>query len=168
MKKLTTTTIITMIATLLLTAAGTTFAKGPGGESGKKGQRHNRSAQAMPAVDQLMRGIRRLDLNAAQEESVKAVMQGMKEETRPIMRETKALHMQLKDLVKADVYDAEAVAAIAEQEGDLAAERIMISSKAISEVFSQLTDEQREQLETMAQEHKERVAERRERRAEAG
>jgi Spy/CpxP family protein refolding chaperone len=120
--------------------------------------------QGAPMVDQLMRGIRRLDLEDEQRESIRAIMQGLKADTSPVMQKTKAVHLQLKELIKADVYDADAIAALAVQEGDFAAERMMITSRALSQVYGQLTQEQRAELETMAAEHQARRTERREQR----
>ncbi len=157
--------IITIITTLLLTAAGTALAQNYSGEPGEKGRHHQRGPQGMPVVHQLMRGLKRLDLDDEQRASIEAVMQGLKAEVRPIMQETKAGHLQLKELIKADTYDEEAVAALAEKEGELAAERVMLSSKAMSEAFGQLTDEQRVQLAEMAEERNERRGERHKQRA---
>jgi Spy/CpxP family protein refolding chaperone len=155
---------ITIITTLLLTASGMALAQDFYGEPGNKGQRSQRGMQGAPMVDQLMRGIRRLDLEDEQRESIRAIMQGLKADTSPVMQKTKAVHLQLKELIKADVYDADAVAALAVQEGDFAAERMMITSRSLSQVYGQLTQEQRAELETMAAEHQERRTERREKR----
>jgi Spy/CpxP family protein refolding chaperone len=146
--------IISILSALLLTATGTTLAQESYGEREKKGQHQQRGMQAMPMIDKLSRAIRRLDLDDEQKESIKAVMRTMKEEVRPIMELSKAGHHELMQLIKADTYDAQAVAALAEEEGNLAAERMIISSRAISDVFSLLTDEQRNQLETMSAEHR--------------
>ena len=161
MNKLTTTMITTMVATLLLTGAATALAQNPNGEPGRKGQRHQRQMQAMPLVKQMMRAIKRLNVDEAQREGIRAVMQGLKAEIRPIMGEMKAGHMQLKALIKAGSYDEQAVAALADREGDLASKRLIVSSKALSEVYSYLTDEQRAELEAMAAQHKARRGERR-------
>ena len=142
--------LITIITTLLMTATSITFAQGYNGEPGRKGQRPQRPMQAMPVVDQFMRGLRQLDLSEDQKTGVKAVMQGLKETVRPIMQESKAGHMQLRDLIKADNYDETAVAAIAKKEGDFAANRMIVTSQALADVLSLLTDEQRVQLYTMA------------------
>jgi Spy/CpxP family protein refolding chaperone len=77
------------------------------------------------------------------------------------MQEMKAGHMQLKELVKAESLDEQAVAAVAETEGLLAAERLKIAARAASEIFALLTDEQREQLEAMAAERGQRHTEKR-------
>lgn len=152
---------ITIISTLLLTATATTLAQESYGERGKKGQHQQRGMQTMPMVDKLSRAIRRLDLDDEQRESIKAVMHNMKEEVRPIMKNSKAGHHELMQLIKANTYDEQAVSALAEEEGKLAAERMIISGRAISDVFGLLTDEQRDQLETMAAEHRGQRGERR-------
>ena len=75
----------------------------------------------------------------------------------------KAGHEQLKELIKAESFDESAVAALAETEGTLAAERLIVASRAMSDVYGQLTVEQRAELEIMASERAERRAEKRER-----
>ena len=152
---------ITIITTLMLTVSGMALAQDFSGNPGNKGQRSQRGMQGAPMVDQLMRGIRRLDLEDEQKENVRAIMQGLKAETNPVMQKSRAVHLQLKELIKADVYDADAIAALAVQEGDFAAERMMITSRALSHVYNQLTPEQRDELETMATDRQEQRDERR-------
>ena len=146
--------IITVIGALLLTATAATLAQDSYGERGMKDHRQHRGMQAMPMFDHLSRALRRLDLDDGQKESIKAVMHNMKAEIRPIMQLTQDGHQELLQLIKADSYDEQAVAALAEEEGNLATERMLISSRALSEVFSYLTEEQRDQLEAMATEHR--------------
>ena len=73
----------------------------------------------------------------------------------------RAMHAQLKELIKADTFDESAVSALARKEGDLAAERLLSASRATSNVYGQLTDEQRAQLASMAEERQAKRAERR-------
>ena len=154
--------IITIATTLLLTTSVSVLAQDePTGERSRKGERHQGGMQATPVADRLMRAVRHLDLSDEQKENVKAIAKGMKADIRAIMHETKAGHMALQDLIKSDVYDEEAVAAIAGKEGDLAAERLMITSRAMSDVYKQLTDEQRIELESMAANHRQNRGERR-------
>lgn len=154
--------ITTIITSLLLTITGVTLSQDAYAEPGNKGQHQKRDhgIQAMPMIEKLMHAIRRLDLDDVQKDSIRVVMQDLKAGVHPLMQETKAVHLELKELIKADTYDEGAVAALAEQEGALAAERLMITSKALSDIFSQLTDEQRSELETMAEERHERRGER--------
>jgi protein CpxP len=154
--------ITTIMTSLLLTIAGLTLSLDAYGEPGRKGQhqQRERGMNAMPVIDKVMHAIRRLDLDEAQRDSIRVIMQDLKAGVHPLMQETKAGHLELKELIKADTYDEDAVAALAEQEGALASERLVITSKALSDIFSQLTDEQRDQLETMAEERHERRGER--------
>ena len=152
---------ITIITALLLTVSGMAMAQDFNGEPGNKGQRDHRGMQGNPMVDQIMRGLRRLDLEDEQRENIRAIMQGLRAETSPVMQKTRALHLQLKELIKADVYDADAVTTLAVQEGDFAAERLMITSRALSQVYGHLTQEQRDELAAMAAERQVQRAERR-------
>jgi Spy/CpxP family protein refolding chaperone len=151
--------IITIVATLLM--SGSALAQDIGDGPGKKGQRHHQGMEFMPGMEKLTRAIRHLDLDEEQKAGVHAIMKGLREDVRPIMQEMKAGHMQLKELVKAESLDEQAVAAVAETEGLLAAERIKIAARAMSEIFALLTDEQREQLEAMAAERGQRHTEKR-------
>jgi len=149
---------ITIITTLLLTVSGMALAQDFYGGPGNKGQQ--RGMQGMPMVQGMMRGLRRLDLEDEQRDDIRAIMQDLRTETIPVIQKTRTLHLQLRELVKADVYDEDAVAALAVQEGDFAAERLMITSRALSEVFSQLTQEQRAELDAMIAERQQWRAER--------
>jgi Spy/CpxP family protein refolding chaperone len=151
MKKL----LVTVISSLLLMSAGTTMAQDPAGPD-NKARHHQGGMQAMPVVERTMRAIRHLDLDEEQKTAIKAVMKGLKEDVRPLMAETRANHEQLKDLVKAIDFDDEAVAILAEKEGDLAAQRLMLTSRALSDVYKLLTREQRDELEAMAAQRQER------------
>ena len=57
---------------------------------------------------------------------------------------------------------------LAENEGALAAERLIIASRAMSAVYAQLTDEQRAELETIAAERAAKRAEKRNQRSAEG
>lgn len=84
-------------------------------------------------------------------------MKTLKAQVQPLMLEMQAGHRQLQELIKAENYDAQAVAALAEKEGSLAAKRMVLTSEALSKIFASLTDEQRVQLDTMASERKQRT-----------
>lgn len=164
--------IITIVSTILLTASSAAMAQdfsgepGAYGEQSRKGQRSQRGMQQMPIAGQVMRAIHRLDLSDEQKQSIKGVMKLHKAEVHPIMLEMKAGHEQLKELVKAESYDTDAVAAVADKEGDLAAERIKLAGQALSQVFALLTDEQRAQLDTMAAERQMKRQRKRQNRAD--
>ena len=142
----------TILITIVLAYMGTALAHDPVTDSAnaaKKGRHHQRGNQPMPGVERMMRGIMHLDLSDEQRANFKGIMQGLKAEERPLAKEMKSGHEQLKELIKAESFDEQAVVALAEKEGALAAERMIIASRAMSEVYAQLTDEQRAELETM-------------------
>ena len=90
--------------------------------------------------------------------TVGEIMGALKADIRPVVMATRENHEQLKELVKAPTFDEGAVALLAEKEGDLAAERLMLTSRALSEIYNQLTNEQRIELEDMARHRKDRSA----------
>ena len=156
--------IITIVTALLLSATGTAFARDFYGDPGRKGHRNHhpmQPMQPMPLAGQVIHVFKHLDLSDEQKDNIKAVMKALRTEVHPIMLEMRSGHQQLKELIKAESYDEQAVTALAEKEGQLAARRIMLTGEALSKAFACLTDEQRAQLDTMATERKERRAERR-------
>jgi protein CpxP len=160
-----------ILSTLLLTFMGTALAQDTGkdfADSAKKGRHHQRGNQSMPAVEQMMRGIRHLDLSDEQKANIRSIMKNLKAEERPLAKETKAGHEQLKELIKAESFDELAVTALAEHEGALTAERLIIASRAMSAVYGQLTDEQRMKLGTMATKRAQRRAGKRGQRSAEG
>jgi protein CpxP len=154
--------IISIIGAAMLTISGTALAQDESPvERQKKGQHNKRGNQSMPLVSKVMRAVRHLDLSEEQKAGVKAVMHELKVAMRPINNEMNANNLQLKELVTADNYDETAVALVAETEGQLATDRLMLAGRAIADVYAQLTGEQRAELETMTAQRQERRGERR-------
>lgn len=143
----------TILAATFLMSAGATFAQNTEYGPGNPGPRGQRGLQGMPVVEQLVHALYHLDLSDEQKEGIRAVLQDLRADLDPIMAEMKAARAQLKELVKADEYDEDAVAELATKEGDLVAERLVITSRALSEVFSYLTDEQRAKLDGIVAHH---------------
>ncbi len=164
MNKLTNRITNAIIATLFLSLAGTAMAQDGMGEHTRKGQHHRRADHQMPVVEHMMRAVYHLDLSDEQSANIRIIMQGLKTQERSRMKEMKSIQTQLKALIKADTFDEPAVAALAGKEGDMAAVRLLNTSRAMSQVYAQLTDTQRAELETMAEERQARRAERREQR----
>lgn len=160
-----------ILTTLLLAVTSTALAQDSVADSptaAQKSRHHHRGNQSMPAVERMMRGIRHLDLSDEQKAGIKGIMQGLRAQERPLVKEMKSGHEQLKELIKAENFDEQAVASLAEKEGALAAERLIIASRAMSAVYAQLTDEQRAELETMAAERAAKRAEKRHQRSVEG
>jgi protein CpxP len=156
--------IITIISALMLTVSSAALAQNPDGGFGDKGKRHQRGMQGNPFVEQVMRGIKRLDLEDEQRTSIRSIMQTLKTDSRTLMEQTKAGHLQLRSLITAENYDEAAVEALAEKEGELATERMILSSRALSKIYAQLNEEQQAELNAMAAERMANRAERGERR----
>jgi len=152
---------ITFFSIALMTAAGVALA-GPGPDHFRDGPpHHGRGMPGMPVVDMVMRAVMRLDLSDEQVDSITAIMKSLKADDRELMKDMRANHEQLKELIKADTFDETAVAEIAGNEGTLTTERLILASRAMSQVFAQLTDEQRAELEAMAEQRAARRAEKR-------
>ena len=163
--------LITIIAALLLAGTGSVFAQdsndGPENSGPEKKRQHNqRGMQASPPLEKLMRALRQLDLSDEQKANTRATLGVMKAEIHPIMQEMKAGQRELKELVKSYPFEEDRVRALAEQEGALTAERIMITSLAMSRVLGELTGEQRTELDAMAAKRNERRGEKRKQPAE--
>ena len=156
--------IIIALTSILLAGSGVVLAQDGFDGPGHKGQRGQRGGPFMPLTNRFMRAVKQLDLSEAQKEGIHSTLQTMRADIEPIMGEMRAVHLQLKELIKADNFDENAVAKLAEKEGDLAAERILITSRALSDVYAQLTEEQRIELEEMRVQRMERHAERRQQR----
>ena len=164
MNKLTRTITFAFLAAMLLSFTAAAMAHDSLDKPPRKGQHHNKAHQQMPVVEQMMRAVKHLDLSDEQKASFRIVMRDLKAQDRAQNQEMRAMHAQLKELIKADTFDETAVSALAQKEGDLAAERLLSASRAMSSVYGQLTDEQRAQLASMAEERQATRAERREQR----
>ena len=156
--------IITTISALMLSASGMALAQNSDGESGDRGKRQHRGMQTNPLVDQVMRGIKRLNLEEQQKTEIKTIMQTLKTDSRALMGQTKDNQQQLTTLITADSFDEAAVLNLAEKEGELATERVLLSSRALSDIYAQLSEEQRAELTVMAEERTVKRSERGERR----
>ena len=146
--------ISTLFFAILLTSTSAALARDGGDGQGRGGPHHTRGMQGIPMVSHLVRAMHRLDLSEEQKDAIHGVLQDMKTTIRPVMDETRVGHEQLQELIKAANYDEQAVAALAAKEGQLAAERVVIASRAFSDVFAVLTEEQREELSAMSEHRK--------------
>jgi len=152
---------ITIFSIALMTLAGAALA-GPGPDHFRDGPlHHGRGMPGMPMVDMVMRAVMHLDLSDEQEDSIRDIMKSLKTDDRELMKDMRSNHEQLRELIKADAFDENAVEEIAGKEGTLTTERLILASRAMSQVYAQLTDEQRAELQAMAEERAARRAEKR-------
>jgi protein CpxP len=165
MNKMTNRITAAILASALISFTANAMAEDPVNKSPRKGQHHHRANQQMPVVDQMMRAVRHLDLSDEQKTGIRVIMKDLKAQDRAQMKEMRAMHAQLRELIKADAFDETAAAALAEKEGDLAANRLLSTSRSMSRVYAQLTGEQRAELEAMAEQRQAKRAERRKQRS---
>lgn len=163
--------MISVMTAGLLAISGMAVAQDGGqGAPGNKGQRSHRGMQAQPRtmMEGVMRAIKRLDLSEDQKEGIWATVHQLRGELHPVMMEMKSGQRELRELVTSGSFDASAVAALAKTEGELTEQRILLTSQAVANVLSQLTGEQRAELEAMAAERKQRVQGKRDRKGKRG
>ena len=104
------------------------------------------------AIEHLTRAIRHLDLSDEQKDAIHAELKGLRESVKPLAREVHEGRKALHGLITEEFYDAEAIAVIARNQGDLTTEITMMVSGAASAVLAQLSEEQRMELERMREE----------------
>ena len=148
--------IATVLASLLLTAAGNTFAGDRSDGPGKRGKHGPRSSEGAMVMEHFKRELRQLDLTDEQKEDVKVIMVELRDQVRLIGDELEINQEQLAELIRAESWDEEAAAKLAAKEGDLTAQRTLLTSKALSDVYAQLNPDQRAKLAASAAERKAR------------
>ncbi len=104
--------------------------------------------------------VQRLDLSDAQTEAVKAIFEANKEDLKANFEAGRTLREELQALLDADSLDEAALADIAEREGDLAEERILLTGSVAAQVMAELTDEQKVELQALRAERQDRRRER--------
>jgi len=157
--------ITTLFASIFLITAGGALANDHG-DRGKGGKHKRGGPQGSMIVEQFTRELRKLDLSDEQKASVKAIMKDLKEQSKPIAKDQRANQMALKDLIQSDAWDDNTAGELAAIAGDLSAQRTLLTSKALSDIYAQLTDEQRAELAAKAQERQDRRGDRAGKRAE--
>lgn len=154
--------IATILASLLLTAAGNTFAGDRSDGPGKRGKHGSRGSEGAMIMEHFKRELRQLDLSDDQQADVKAIMQDLHAQSRLIGEEQSTNQEQLAELIKAESWDENAAAQLAAKEGDLTAQRTLLTSKALADIYAQLNPDQRAELAANAEERKARHEARRE------
>ena len=160
--------MISMVTALLLSMSGMAVAQDGAPGPGNKGQRPHRGMQATPRpmMEGVMRAIKRLDLSDDQRESIWSTTHDLKGQLHPIKVEMKKGQRELRELIISGNYDAKAVAALAKKEGGLTEQRILLTSEAVANVLGQLTEEQRNELEAMKTERRQRIKDKRSKKRE--
>jgi Spy/CpxP family protein refolding chaperone len=154
------------IAALLTAALSTAAFAGPPGRDGF-GDGPRAGHKPPSPVGMLARTIdRHIDVTEAQREEIEAIMAAHRDEARPLARQAQQARRELATLIESGAWDEEAVTALAEQQGALTAQRIVLGARGASELLAVLTDEQRVELEAVREVRREMRRERSERRRE--
>jgi len=122
---------------------------GPG--CGPAGYRMNAEPRFADPGARLDRLASRLDMTAEQRADVRAIMAGSRDEVITLRGRMQANRADLRHVTGESDYDEAEVRRIAEEQGDLRAEMIVLRARQRAEIRSVLTDTQVAQLEKMRQ-----------------
>ena len=138
-------------------------------DSEERGGKHRsmkaNTPDSVKILHQMLRGVKQLDLSDEQHAAIEGIVDSSREDLRANMMATRDSHSIIRALLTADGLDEEALAAAAKQQGDLTAERILITGNVASQVLAELDETQRATLHEMAQEMREDRRSHRERRS---
>ena len=131
--------IVTVTVTSIAAASG----GGPrfGGHGGFGGP-------AFGAPQMAERMIRFLDLEGEQRDEVRRIVDEAQPELRELGDAMRDSRQEIRELAEADVLDAGALRAAADEQGDLIADMIVVGVGALNDVRAVLTPEQLEELES--------------------
>lgn len=145
----------TVALTALLTAAPLALADHDRGHRAQGGYDPTSSVQR-----KLTRAMKQLDLSEEQESAVRAIFEDNREDLQANREATRAVREDIRALLDSWPLDEAALASLAEREGELAEERVVLTSTLASEVLAELDEDQRAELDAMREERRERMRER--------
>jgi Spy/CpxP family protein refolding chaperone len=143
---------ITLILTTAL-LAGASIANAEGGRMERKHVRPGGDV-GMHVIQRLGKAMHRLDLSEEQRTAIKGEFKALKESARPLVKQIHEGRGTLRDLTTQIPYDADAVAAITEQQGSLTAEVARMVSGTVATVLGHLDEEQRAELQAMGEQRR--------------
>jgi len=135
------TTIILAATAAVMAFAGAASAFGPKGGLFGPAMREARMAEMLELTDE-------------QRARVFAVMDEARPEARRIVQALRANRSELEAARETGDFDEAKVKALAERQGELVAEMIVLKSRVQSEVQALLSDEQRERMESLHERHR--------------
>ncbi len=105
---------------------------------------------------ELSQAVKRLDLSDAQQDAIRSLFEANREDMIANFEASRAVREELQGLLQQESLDQDALAELAEREGELAEERIMLGGNLASDVLAELDDAQREELAALRDERQER------------
>ena len=94
-----------------------------------------------------------LELTGEQRSKIESIVEETRPRVKAIREQMRDNRKQLRELAAADTYDKDAVRKLADAQGALKAEMIMLRSEQKSRVRSVLTEEQRNKMQAMRDKH---------------
>jgi Spy/CpxP family protein refolding chaperone len=131
-----------LIATAQAAPAG---CDGPGAGPRAAGFHHG-GPKGLAALDRMEAKLDRIDLSDEQREKVRSVIDAARPEFRKIADALRANHKEMRSTMRNDEFDEQAVRRVADRQGDLIADMIVLRGKLKSQVAAVLTPEQRQEL----------------------
>lgn len=138
------------LAASLLLAGSTLALAGPD---------HPGHGQRGPGFDpgrELSRAVQRLDLSDAQQEAIRSLFEANREDLIANREASREVREEIAALMQEDSLDQDTLAELAEREGELTEERVLLGGTLAAEVLAELDDTQREELAAMRAEREER------------
>ncbi len=154
------------LATLLTAAlSATAFAAPPGRDGFGQGPRAGHKPPS--PVGMLARAIdRHIDVTDEQRAEIEAILDAHRAEARPLATQERATRRELADLVRSGAWDEATLTTLAERQGELTTQRIVLGAHGAADLLAVLNDEQRAELEALREARREQFRERRDRRRE--
>lgn len=138
-------------ATLLLAASTQVLAGPEHARNGAKGP----NAGFDPGRE-LSHAVQRLDLTDAQQDAIRSIFEANREDMMANFEASRALRAEIEALLREDTLNTDALAELAEREGELAEERVLLGGTLASEVLAELDEDQRDELAALRDERQER------------
>ena len=159
------TTRIALAALLTAALSATAFAAPPGRDGAGNGPGMGHKPPS--PVGMLARTIdRHIDVTDEQRAEIEAILAAHREQARPLAREEREARRELAELIGSGDWDEAAVTALAERQGQLTTQRIVLGARGAADMLAVLNDEQRAELDAVREVRREMRRERSERRRE--
>jgi len=148
MKRILTIAAATLTAATLLIGtaqAAPAGCDGPGAAPREAGFHHG-GPKGLASLDRMEAKLERLDLSDEQRAQVRSVIDAARPEFRKVADAVRVNRKEMRALMRSDEFDERAVRRIADRQGDLVADMIVLRGKLKSQVAAVLTPEQRQEL----------------------
>jgi Spy/CpxP family protein refolding chaperone len=159
------TTRIALAALLTAALSATAFAGPPGRDGTGNGPRMGHKPPS--PVGMLARAIdRHIDVTDAQRSEIEAILDAHRAEARPLAAQERETRRELAALVRSGAWDEATLTTLAERQGELTTQRIVLGARGAADMLAVLNDEQRAELDAVREVRREMRRERSERRRE--